>query len=81
MLYIVHLMRQEFLVAVHLRLFTRKEEFTSVPNDKQRSILTELKSKKYEMFRRSDKRSRYHCQNNLAQKSGWIFRHVKKICK
>ena len=49
MLYFVHLMWQEFLVAVHLRLFTTKEEFTSVPNDQQRKIVTELKSKKYEV--------------------------------
>ena len=52
MLYFVHLMWQEFLVAVHLRLFTTKEELNSAPikneKDKQK-ILTKLKSEKYEV--------------------------------
>ena len=29
----------------------------------------------------SDKRSHYHRQNNLVQKSGWIFQQVLKIYK
>ena len=33
------------------------------------------------VYRGSDKRSRYHRQNNLTQKSGWIFQHVLKIYK
>ena len=53
MLYFVHLMWQEFLVAVHLRLFTTKKELTSVSKehdeDKQKRIVTKLKSEKYEV--------------------------------
>ena len=53
MLYFVHLMWQEFLVAVHLRLFKTKKEFTSISKehdeDKQKKILTKLKSEKYEV--------------------------------
>ena len=53
MLYFVHLMWQEFLVAVHLRLVKTKKEFTSVSKehdkDKQKRIVTKLKSEKYEV--------------------------------
>ena len=53
MLYFVHLMWQEFLVAVHLRLFKTKRELTSVSKehdeDKQKNIVTKLKSEKYQV--------------------------------
>ena len=52
-MYFIHLMWQEFLAAIKLRLFTKKEDFSKIAHGKtkstQNNILSKLSDKQYEM--------------------------------